>query len=404
MKPWLVSLCTLGLWAWAELSAPAAWNNVFQPTLFGRRSQTTTHYYVPPAVVHSSPAVSYAAPVVAAVPTCSTCQSAPQPTQQCTTKYTQRCYYQPVTTYESRSYYEPVTTYQTSYYYEPVTSYRYSCYYDPCTCSYRQVAVPQTSYQLRAQCSPVQNWVQRCAQVPVTRYQQSCYLEPQTTCCTTTNGPMIPVSATQPALAAAPVTPAVPTTPPPAFDQQAPTTPPPAFQQQTPTTPPPAFQQQQTPTYQQQQPPAFQQQQPPAFQQQQVPTTPPPAFQQQPIPGPAGPTTGTNWRPSPGYVPAPAPQVPAVRLDRIAFGPESTVNGQVVRNDQSPRPNATVIFFNQETKQREFAQANSAGRFHVTLASGNWHVFLENQDGSPVYHSQVRVEPSRATQLTLVNR
>src|SRR5947209_10077603 len=158
MRPLMVGLCALGLWAAAAEPARAAWNNVFQPTLFGR-SRTSTSYYVAPAVVYSAPVA--AVPVVAAaVPACSTCNAPPQPS--CTTSYTQRCYYQPVTTYETKTYYEPVTTYQTSYYYEPVTSYRYSSYYDPCSCSCQQVATPVTSYALRAQNCPVQSWAQRC--------------------------------------------------------------------------------------------------------------------------------------------------------------------------------------------------------------------------------------------------
>ena len=196
MRPLMVGLCALGICSAAVEPAAAAWNNVFQPTLFGRnQAPTTSSYYGAPAVVYSSPVV--AAPVLpvvaAASPACSTCNAPPQPS--CNTSYTQRCYYQPVTTYETKSYYEPVTTYQTSYYYEPVTSYRYSAYYDPCSCGYQQVATPVTSYQLRAQSSPVQSWVQRCAQVPVTSYQKSCYWQPQTTCCQTSVGALIPAGA-----------------------------------------------------------------------------------------------------------------------------------------------------------------------------------------------------------------
>src|SRR4051812_44335584 len=99
--------------------ARAAWNNVFQ------------------VCCHHCQSSGYAAaPVAAAAPACAD----PCPQQTCTTRYVQRCYYQPVTCYRTQTYYEPVTTYRTSYYYEPVCSYRYSCYYDPCTCSYQQVA------------------------------------------------------------------------------------------------------------------------------------------------------------------------------------------------------------------------------------------------------------------------
>src|SRR5438552_2686780 len=128
MKPLMVGVCALGVWASCVLPAPAAWNNVFQPTLFGRcrhKQPATAHYYAPPVVVQSSPLVAMSpVPVVA---------QSPAPCNNCNTSYTQRCFYQPVTTMETKSYYEPVTTYQTSYYNEPVTSYRYSCYVDPCT-------------------------------------------------------------------------------------------------------------------------------------------------------------------------------------------------------------------------------------------------------------------------------
>ncbi|MCI0355571.1 MAG: hypothetical protein L0099_11115, partial [Acidobacteria bacterium] len=131
--------------------ARAGWQSVFQVTCF-----------------HRPPSVSYYDPC---------CDPCPQPVV--TTRYVQRCYYQPVTTYQTRTYYQPVTTYRTSYYYEPVTSYRYSCYFDPCTCSYRQVATPVTNYCLRARCCPVTSWVQRCCSVPVTSYRQCCYWEAQ---------------------------------------------------------------------------------------------------------------------------------------------------------------------------------------------------------------------------------
>src|SRR5688572_15346022 len=121
MRRFLVGMGALALLLGEVGAASAAWDNVFQTTLFGRhRRQQTAHYVAP---VCCQPAVvAHAAPVVAA----------PNPCQQCTTQYTQRCFYTPVTTYEQRTYYEPVTTMQTSYYYEPVTSYRYSAYYDPC--------------------------------------------------------------------------------------------------------------------------------------------------------------------------------------------------------------------------------------------------------------------------------
>jgi len=172
--------CALMLLGAGAAPVQAAWCNVFQATCF----------------LHKHSASSYYAPAAC-------CDPCPQPCQQCTTCYVQRCYYQPVTCYQTKTYYEPVTTYRTSYYYEPVTSYRYSCYYDPCTCSYQQVACPTTCYRLRSQCCPVQSWVQRCCSVPVTSYQQAFYWEPVTTCTPA-------VAAPAPAPACPPLSQAVP--------------------------------------------------------------------------------------------------------------------------------------------------------------------------------------------------
>lgn len=187
--------CALAILAAEARPAQAAWNNVFQVCCDNCRSHTSSSYYgAPDACCNPCPPV-------------------------CTTRYVQRCYYQPVTCYQSRTYYEPVTTYRTSYYYEPVTSYRYTCHYDPCTCSYQQVACPVTSYRMRSQCCPVQSWVQRCCQVPVTSYRASYYWEPVTTCCST--APACPPAASAPY--------AAPTTPAPAVSEQR--TPAPAVQE-----------------------------------------------------------------------------------------------------------------------------------------------------------------------------
>jgi hypothetical protein len=383
MKRFVVGAAALVAIATGAMPADAAWNNVFQPTLFGRRQPTVVNnYYAVPSVVGASP-------VVAASPACSTCQqppvvaaspppvAAPSNCNQCQTSYTQRCYYQPVTTYESRSYYEPVTTYQTKYHYEPVTSYRYSCYYDPCTCSYKQVATPTTSYSLRAQSCPVQSWVQRCAQVPVTSYQKSCYLQPQTTCCTTTEGAPIPMGPTAmanpaPVMAAPPMqaNPLPPVT-------------------SSPVPPPPSINEQRTPP-----------------------------------PGPTGPSsgssmfdryygpTGLNTKSNSTWMPAPtlAPPIPAaqpapqVKLEGIVMNPDANVRGQVTKADNAPRANADVLFVSRESGQRRHVKADATGSFAVDLPSGEWLVYMPTSSGAPAYHSSVNVAGRQPTMLTLVNR
>jgi hypothetical protein len=329
-------------------AASAAWDNVFQTTLFGRHRQQTASYYVAPStVVAASPCC---APVVAAASPCC------QPCQQCTTQYTQRCFDIPVTTYQTRTYYEPVTTMQTSYYYAPVTSYRYTSYYDPCTCCYKQVATPVQSYELRAQSCPVQSWVQRCCSVPVTTYQRSCYLYPQTTCCTTTQGAPIPVSAAQavvaPATTAPPVVTPVPSNEPPVEQRKF--------------------------------------------------YNPPPVIKENP--------NGMSWQPIktpevPAVVPAVRPATPPVKLDRLAVGPDARVEGQVVRSDSSPRANAQVMFYRADRQGQPLTvTANSAGRFYTNLSSGAWLIYLTNPDGSQAYHSRIDVTGEQPPQIILTSR
>jgi hypothetical protein len=173
--------------------APAAWDNVFQVTCFGKRH--TSSAYVPS-------------------PSCATCPApcpAPCPT---TTAYVQRTYYQPITTYQAQTHYEPVTSYRTSYYCEPVTSYTYSSHYDPCTCTCHQVATPVTTYRMRQQCNAVVNYVARVSYKPVTTYRQSCYMEAvQVPACPPPCPPPCPPAAA-PAAAPAPIVASPPAGPP----------------------------------------------------------------------------------------------------------------------------------------------------------------------------------------------
>jgi hypothetical protein len=346
MRRVMIGLSALGLLAAAAQPAPAAWNNVFQPTLFNRNRApvAVSQYYVPPTVAQSSPVVAAASP-------CNTCQQT-----SCSTSYVQRCYYQPVTTYQTQTYYEPVTTYKTSYYYEPVTTTRYSSYYDPCTCSYQQVATPCTSYQLKAQSCPVQSWVARCCQVPVTTYQKACYYQPQTTCCTTTQGAPIPIA-----------NPGATVQPPPIINQQ-------TAPSMAPIGPPEVDEKKAIGTgssmYDRLYPPS----QPTA------PVMPPASFKQ------------------------PAPAAPGVKLEGIVMGPDSRVDGQVVRNDNSPKADARLVFVAAQAGQRYFATANGAGRFSVSLPSGNWNVYVYGADDLPAYSTQLSVTGTPQPTFTLVSR
>lgn len=355
MRPLRVAVwgCALALMS-AGGAANAAWSNVFQVTCNGCGAAPAASYYSP------VPAVSYyAAPAAPAADGCC------NPCQQCTTRYVQRCYYQPVTTYQSRSYYEAVTTYRTSYYYEPVTSYRYSYYYDPCSCGYHQVACPTTSYMLRSQCCPTQSWVQRCCQVPVTSYQQMSYYEPVTTCCT----PACPTAyvAPAPAPACAAAAPAVAAPPP-----GAPAAVPPAVSEQA--APAPAVREG-------------------SSYYQVPPSTIPPA-------------QGSGLRQTPQPLPQGNPNAPpTVRLDHIVTGPVGDIAGTVVRQDQSPRSRARLTFVNAALEGgQSHVTADDQGRFRVTLASGHWLVYVDEPGANPTFVRKVDVSDNQTHEVLLVSR
>ena len=118
---------------------------------------------------------------------------------------------------------------------------------------------------------------------------------------------------------------------------------------------------------------------------------PPPAFPPVVAPAPATP---------------PAPSAPAVRIDRIVLGGDASVEGQIVRDNNTPRADVKILFVNaNDSNMRETAKTNDAGRFQVTLASGGWLVHIYNADGVPVYHSRVEVsDEQNAARIVLVNR
>jgi hypothetical protein len=406
--------CALAALTMADASAEAAWNNVFQVCC--NRCQSS-NYVAAPAPVAAAPA-----------PSCGGCQ-------QCTTRYVQRCYYQPVTSYRQSCYMEPVTTYRTSYYYEPCTSYRYSCYFDPCTCRYQQVAQPVTTYSLRSRCCPVTSYLQRCCLQPVTSYQQMTYYEPQTTCCTTTIGAPVPAPPCGSAMAPAnpqPAAPAAPMVPYPGVSGQQ-TAPPPGVSGQQ-TAPPPGVSGQQMAPY-----PGVSGQQVapyPGVSGQQMapypgvagqPSSPQPGVSgsHDPLPPAQGAGTSNNTRapympgsdgssyrqprlqaPAPSQLAAPSPTPPRVRLDRIASTPRHNTEGQVVRADRLPQAGIKVIFVcADEQGGRQSLTTDGAGHFRTTLAAGNWLVYTQDASGRLVLQKKMHVEADKpAASILLVNR
>jgi hypothetical protein len=346
----MAAVCGGALALLTPTPADAAWDNVFQVCCNNCRKPVVSNYSDP-------------------------CCPQPQPCPpQCTTRYVQRCYYQPVTTYRTSFYLEPVTTYRTSYFYEPVTTYRYSCYFDPCTCSYQQVATPCTSYRLRSQCCPVTTYLKRCCVTPVTTQVQMFYWVPQTTCCQTTEGAPI---FTQPQ------------------GQQ--------FQQQQQFQPQPQVDDGggHVQPYAQPQPSVEdgRQLRPQVDdggvkmpRQPQLPYT-------QGVDQARPPRLGAPepWKPTPP---------PEGRKDKVVSRPDgNAVEGRVVAHDRAAPGGARVVFVSvgQERAQHE-ARADASGNFRATLPAGKWRVYTVGANGEYDFQQTVEVGAKDVAPITLVKR
>jgi hypothetical protein len=98
-----------------------------------------------------------------------------------------------------------------------------------------------------------------------------------------------------------------------------------------------------------------------------------------------------------------SPAAPAVKLDRIAFAPDARVEGQVMRQDRTPRAGAQVMFINAQRQAPNLTvTASATGRFHATLASGSWLVYVNGPDGRQVFHSRIEVGGTEQRPLTVV--
>jgi hypothetical protein len=404
MRPVRVSVwaCALAAFLAGGGTARAAWNNVFQVCCHHCRSApapVAAGYYAGYGGYYAGYGGYYAGyggyyagyggyyagyGGYAADPCCPAPCPAPCPQTTCTTRYVQRCYYQPVTCYRTSYYYQPVTTYRTNYYYEPVCTYRYSCYYDPCTCSYQQVATPVTSYRLRSQCCPVTSYLQRACVQPVTTYRQMTYYEPITTCCTTTPG--APVACPPPGAAVVP--PANGYTAPPGNGYGNGYTAPPAA-------PPPGVGEERTPAP------------PPGVSESRDPGLPSSEGRRYYPPGTTPRTSDSSfYRLRPVPTPPPASPPPAVRYERIASNPgDATLEGRVLTADRAPRPGARVLFVSADRSgERRTVTADRAGQFRADLASGGWLVYLHDDSGRPVFSRRIDVRAEKKESMTLSSR
>jgi hypothetical protein len=361
--------CALAALAAGAAPAHAAWNNVFQVCCHNCRS----NYAPAPPVV-----AAYAAPA-----------PCPQPCQQCTTRYVQRCYYQPVTTYRQVTFFEPVTTYRTSFFYEAVTSCHVSCFFDPCTCQWRQVSQPVTSYRLRSQCCPVTSYLQRCALQPVQSMQQVNYWEPVTTCCTTTVGAPVftPPAAAAVAVPTAPAAPSVPAVPVPAN--------PPGTSEQSTQPFVPA--------------PGTSEGAPPTTSEGSTSRNKPPTTQEPPMRMPPADNGGVNRQPQLRAPLLDQPRSPqnagTVHPDRIVSEGHSRMEGQLVSQQRVPQGNVRLLFVSVDPgTDQQTATTDADGRFRATLTSGDWLVYRQDASGRPVFQQKVHVQGDQSVRVTLLSR
>jgi hypothetical protein len=117
----------------------------------------------------------------------------------------------------------------------------------------------------------------------------------------------------------------------------------------------------------------------------------------------------SRYRAPSGYRQAPvAPRTvppPQVRLDRIVSTEATRLEGRVVRRDNAPRANARIRFVSAGRMGPQYPiQANSAGRFRITLTPGSWLVYIGTPDGRETYHCKIDVDGTPNRYVTLVSR
>jgi hypothetical protein len=96
---------------------------------------------------------------------------------------------------------------------------------------------------------------------------------------------------------------------------------------------------------------------------------------------------------------------PKVRLEQIVSLPVPTLQGQVIGSDRQPQAGARVSFVSTARQEPHHSvTANAAGQFRVTLASGQWLVYVDGRDGKPVFLTKVELRDDDNRQLTLVRR
>jgi hypothetical protein len=117
------------------------------------------------------------------------------------------------------------------------------------------------------------------------------------------------------------------------------------------------------------------------------------SLHQPPVPTPSAPSS------------TPAGSPPRVKLERVVALPAPTLQGQVVRDDNTPVAGTQLVFVNAGAQgQQQAITADAAGKFDVTLASGGWLIYVRGADDRPAFHSKIDVRDNETRQVTLVSR
>jgi Carboxypeptidase regulatory-like domain len=124
----------------------------------------------------------------------------------------------------------------------------------------------------------------------------------------------------------------------------------------------------------------------------------------QPQPQPGQPQSQYRQLPpgsgKPGTVPP-----PAIKLDKIAQGNGTLIDGQVVSAKNAPKSGVQLTFVSaQKQAADKLVTTNANGQFQVELPAGAWLVYMRGADGQYVFHSRIDVDVRQKTPMILVSR
>jgi hypothetical protein len=76
----------------------------------------------------------------------------------------------------------------------------------------------------------------------------------------------------------------------------------------------------------------------------------------------------------------------------------------VLAKNDVPRPGAQIVFVSAAKSGRQEVTTDANGKFRVTLASGDWLVYVAGADQRPAFHSRINVSDNEIRQVVLVSQ